>query len=376
MSNTRFLSSGVYGCIYYPSYNSEGNELNVNKNRNNPIIYNDMVTKLVKNDNTSKTEIEIGKLLKNYKDDFNIVSMYKNITIQNIEKSSMKPQCKLLESSSWKKNNYILLYSKYLESVELSDYLNNNITPKLLINIFVSLCKKINILINNGIIHHDLHFGNILINKYNKVYVIDFGLSIIKKNCYINKSILNYEFLKKIIFHYSPSWKYWTLEYHLLCFLIHNNSSTTLTRENIKNTIEEYLIKHTIIKQIGKEFIAKYIIFAFNYFSKYINKDKDYIIKELFNTCYTWDYYKIALHYLDMYFDIKMNDLPFYFILLLMIHPDPNYRPNSLYINKLLTIYINQLNQFNLNKKLDKQLSKRISKNLVASIKTSLKKHI
>ena len=55
MSKSRFLSSGVYGCIYYPSYNCSGKPID-NK------IY---VTKLVKDDYTSNTEVNIGKILKN-----------------------------------------------------------------------------------------------------------------------------------------------------------------------------------------------------------------------------------------------------------------------------------------------------------------------
>ena len=61
---TRFIASGSYGCIYHPSYDCKGNELNDET----------YVAKLVKNDNTSKTEYDVSNLLKN-KDGFLLIKM-------------------------------------------------------------------------------------------------------------------------------------------------------------------------------------------------------------------------------------------------------------------------------------------------------------
>jgi len=51
-----FLSSGVYGCVYHPPYDCQGN----------PKSNKHYVSKLVKADFTSKTETKVGELLKEY----------------------------------------------------------------------------------------------------------------------------------------------------------------------------------------------------------------------------------------------------------------------------------------------------------------------
>ena len=53
-SKSRFLSSGTYGCVYHPPYDCKGN----------PVKEKTYVTKIVKNDHTSTTEYEIGKMIK------------------------------------------------------------------------------------------------------------------------------------------------------------------------------------------------------------------------------------------------------------------------------------------------------------------------
>ena len=324
MSN-RFLSSGVYGCVYYPSYSCKGEELDKKQ----------YVTKLVKYDFTSKMEIEIGKKLIKHNDEFILVEKKCQIKSEDLKRSSMKPQCELLKKDEQLKNNYILLYSKFVKAKELADYLNKNTNSKLLIQTFLMLCKRIDVLIKHGIVHHDLHFGNILINK-EKLYVIDFGLSMIQEKFYTN-DVLNYNYLKEVIFNYSPTWKYWTLEYHFICFLVHEDNK--LTREIIEYTVNTYLSEHKIIKLLDVQFLNNYRMAAISFYSKFINQKKDNIIFELLSYSNTWDYYKISLHYLDIYHDVEMNDPSLLMILLLMIHPNPTFRPSKLEALSLIEIY-------------------------------------
>jgi serine/threonine protein kinase len=324
MSN-RFLSSGVYGCVYYPVYSCKGKELNDNG----------YVTKLVKYDFTSKMEIEIGKLLNNHKDEFILVEKKCEINNEDLKYSSMLPKCELLKKDKQIEKKYILLYSKYVKTKELADYLNKNTNSKLIIQTFLMLCKRIDVLIQNGIIHHDLHFGNILINKSN-LYVIDFGLSMIQSKFYIGNR-LNYEYLKEVIFNYSPKWKYWTLEYHFICYLIKEDN--ILTYDIIEYTINTYLLEHKNIKLLNISFVNNFRKSAITFFSKFINQPKDNIIFELLSYSVTWDFYKTGLHYLDIYYDVEMNDPSFLMLLIMMIHPDPTFRPSRIEMQTLLEIY-------------------------------------
>lgn len=353
MPNNRFLSSGVYGCVYYPMYSCKGEELN----------NNGYVTKLVKNDFTSKMEIEIGKILMKHNDKFILVEKNCNIQNENLKRSTMTPKCELMKKDKYLEKDYILLYSKYVKAKELADYLNKNTSSKLIIQTFLFICNRIDILIQSGIIHHDLHFGNILINK-NNLYVIDFGLSMIQSKFY--KNGLDYNYLKEIIFNYSPTWKYWTLEYHFICYLVHEDD--ILTHDVILYTINTYLSEHKIIKSLDQAFVNKFRNSAIKFFSKFINQSKDNIIMELLSYSATWDFYKTALHYLDIYYDVQMNDPSFLILLLMMIHPDPTFRPSKLEMNSLLEIYKNSYisNSIQTVKKISKGLSKELRRDVTA----------
>lgn len=314
MVKSKFLSSGVYGCVYYPAYTCNGTE---------PAKKTTTVSKIVKHEFTTKTEIAIGRILKREKENFILVTNNCLINKMNLQKSAMRPQCKLFDKDAQLTKQYQILYSTYIKAQELDSYLNTTTSKLNIIKTYLLICNRIETMIKYGIIHHDLHFGNILYNKTN-LYVIDFGLSLIQTE-FIKNNKPDYVYLKKAIFTYSPKWKFWTLEYHFLCYLIHEGD--ILTKAVIENTINIYLSKHTIINGINEQFAYMFKYHAIKYFSSFIGLDKDTAVIELLNTYKTWDFYKIALHYLDIYKNINMDTEAFFMLLLLFIHPVPSFRP-------------------------------------------------
>jgi hypothetical protein len=405
-TENRFLSSGSYGCVYYPSYNCKGKK----------IMDNEYVTKLVKNDITAQTEIEIGKKLKKYKNDFILVSSSCKILNENLKKSNMatikttnlKPKCKLIEKNSNLINKYVLLYSKYIKSTEFVDFIEdkkNKPTKNELIKIFLIISKKLNILSNNYIIHNDLHFGNLLLDENKKIYIIDFGLSIIYNK--LQKYLINIKHLKekkilnknekqelqyresyifRCIFPYTPTWKFWTLEYHFICYLIDPDlNNNYLTNDSVLKIINKVIDGHSIIKDINDFFIIKtknhyfienYKKTAYQFFIKYVNNpaftNKYDIILDLLYYSYTWDFYKLALHYIEMYDELNLNCTDLYLLLLLFIHPDPNNRPKKDEYKEYLNEFIKMYNPHNLNVPVQ-SISKQTSSTLSTSIR-SIKK--
>lgn len=351
MNKGNFLSSGVYGCVYNPAYTCDGKRT----------LEKQYVTKLVKRDFTTKIEYEAGKILANI-DGFLTVVKKCDITQKALKESTMIKQCKLFDKNVNVKKDYELLYLKYIKSKELSEYLNVKKSKNAIVKSYIVLCSRIAVMIEKGIIHHDLHFGNILYDGSN-LYVIDFGLCIIKKYFFIDNR-LNYPYLKEAFFDYSPTWIYWSLEYHLLCFLIHKNE--TLSLDIIEHTLNYYLKNHYIINKIKNNFSVNYKYYAIEYFKKYINQPIDYVIKELLNTCNTWDYFKIGLHFIDIYNEIHMKLPQFLTILLLLIHPNPELRPSTLDLRQINDIFINNHSIVNDNVKIN--FSKGLSKKLRASI--------
>ena len=299
---SRFIASGAYGCIYHPPYDCKGKDL---KDKS-------YVTKLVKDDHTSETEYDISTLLKG-KEGFLLIDKKCHINSTSIQ--PMAKGCDLIEKRDPKiQKKYLLLYSKYIHGVELVKYIKNNFTTEKLMKTLCFLCKQIEVLIDNRIIHHDLHFGNVMYDyQHDKMIVIDFGLSINANRFYVNDK-LNYPYLKDAIFNYTPSWQYFSVDEHLLGYLVHEGD---ITETVIEDTVDEYLETH-LIKKLP--IYSHYRESCLKYFKKYIGKPKEQNIKKFLSWWNSWDYYKISLHILKIY--IKMNiDYPqLYMLLLMMIH--------------------------------------------------------
>ena len=321
----RFIASGAYGCIYHPPYDCKGKDLKDTS----------VVTKLVKNDYTSQTEYDVSNLLKN-RDGFLLIEKKCSITSKNIKKTMAK-DCDLIERKDPQiESKYLLLYSKFIDGQELVNYMKEKFTIDKMMKAFCFLCKQIETLIDCKIIHHDLHFGNIMYDfKKNSFVVIDFGLAINANKFYVNNQ-LNIPYLKDAVFRYTPTWKYFAIEEHLLSYLMHKGN---INEEIINSTLDEYLNDH-IILNISPEYCKQYKDESFRYFKKFVNKPKDVIIKEFLSWWSTWDYYKIALHMLKMYLKLKINFPELFMLLLLMIHPIPKYRPNVVEMNNNIQILL------------------------------------
>jgi serine/threonine protein kinase len=137
------------------------------------------VTKLVKNDYTSQTEYDVSNLLKG-KDGFLLIQKKCSITSKNI-KRTMAKDCDLIEKKDPHiDSKYLLLYSKFINGEELVDYMKDNFTINKMMKSFCFLCKQIETLIDCKIIHHDLHFGNIMVAEDGQLKLIDFGKSSIQ----------------------------------------------------------------------------------------------------------------------------------------------------------------------------------------------------
>ena len=221
-----FLAAGVYGCVYYPGYTCQGKNMKKNKK---------WVSKLTDQSDKTDTEIEIGKRLKKVSgSEDHFILVHRDCSIPYKSLDQMKQGCELVKRNK----PYILLYSRYVPSMEFYKYLQNN---NLLIRVFrcyYQLYEKITLLIKNKIIHHDLHFANILYSTENaKLYIIDFGLSMMADRFQDKK------YLSEVFSRYLPEWKWYTLEIHLLTYMIQYGQ---LSEKAVHQTIDMYLAKHDV----------------------------------------------------------------------------------------------------------------------------------
>lgn len=303
-----FLAAGVYGCVYYPGYTCKGT---ATKNKK-------WVSKLTDRSDKTDMEIDVGKRLKkipHYEDHFVLVE--RDCTIPYKSLTAMKVGCDLVK----KEKPYILLYSKYIPSVELYKYFQENTLFIRIFRCYYQLCEKVALLIENNIVHHDLHFANVLYSTETaKLYIIDFGLAIMadhfQKDSYLNK----------IFSRYIPDWNWYSLEIHFISYLVQHGE---LTDKTVYHTIETYLAKHavfTLIPVIRTQFMKT----ALDYFLPLTELDPKEGIRHLLSFWNTWDYYELALRFLYIYVENKIYYPAFFENLLTMIDANPEKRPNVL----------------------------------------------
>jgi hypothetical protein len=342
MSND-LLSSGSYGCVFYPSYSCNGK----------PKYKKTLVSKLTKNNFVSENEYSTSQIVKkipNYKEHFVVIDSQCPIVKKNLITSNMYEQCELIKKDNHIDNSkYILMYSKYKSSVELHYYLIDNTSTRILIKTYMSLLKKIEFLIEKEIVHNDLHFSNVLYElKTGNLLIIDFGLSIQKYNFFHKNGSLNIAYLKNVFNIFYPSWMWYSLDFHLLTYLLHVGD---INDKIIDDIITRYLDKH-IITEISNEYLKIFRNTSYEYFTKNLSgMSYEEKIKFLLSFWNTWDNYKISLEFIRLYIKNSIQLKDFFMILLLLIHPNPEYRLNGLELRRYNSLLIKQIPTESIKKK-------------------------
>ena len=320
MVKSKLLAEGSYGCVYYP-----GHDCTKNKNTTK------YISKLVKKNNISENEVKTSdKIIKKIKDyDYYFVVVEKKCNINMDKVNKIKKGCSLVDHQ---KKQYMMLYSKYLESKELSHILiHQELSIHKIINIMSTIFNLVDKLTNTELIHMDLHFANILVSKKDeRLYIIDFGLCIHMDNFFI-KDKLNIKYLESIWFPYYTNWPSWSLEYIFIALMVKDKKK--MTSENIKYTIKQYYLQHSVLSSLlDNDYIEK----TYNFYKPMIKKSSESNIKTLLSYSHTWDNYKIAYHFLS--YMLKKNILikEIKWFLLMIINPIPDLRPNHIEIKEHL----------------------------------------
>lgn len=223
--------------------------------------------------------------------------------------------------------------------------------------------KRISDLVSIGIVHMDLHFGNILLSKKNnRLYIIDFGLALNIHDFFIEKK-LNMKYLKEKWFEYRTDWSSWPIEYILISLMV--KEEVVLTKKNIMSTIKNYYRQN---KTIGHFLDETYIKHAYSYFKSFAHHSNEQNTKHLLKFANTWDDYKLAYNILSYIYRNYIKFVNFEWLLLLMIHPNPEFRPTTDELKEHFETYL-QLNQYESLKIHKHTKSVRIQAELSKSIK-------
>ena len=172
----------------------------------------------------------------------------------------------------------------------------NSTTLFNMINNYTYLLNTIQILNNHNLVHLNLIPSNIQLNKNNQPLISNFSHS-------FHFPSLNEERISNLFFQFIPKpttdeaiFYNQPLEVYVISYL---TNQTTLSLTNIEHIAEDFTALYpafilTKIKQTKEQYKEQVILSL----RPFINKPKEYIIKELLKKSNTWDNYSLSMIYL------------------------------------------------------------------------------
>jgi hypothetical protein len=345
------FSQGSYGCVTYPRIRCDTGRKDTQNKKS--------ISKLTTKTFYTENEYVIGEVLNNIKrelkssknmeeleimDHLNYVESKCEIKKEKLRINRKKHKCKVIDKEDSK---VVLLKAKFIKSVEMSEFLFEKFSMKLLIRYYYFVLSCMKFLHSHNIVHHDLHLGNVLIDESKKFHLIDFGISIHVPRFY-DKENLDFEYMKKIILNFDPSWRFWPMEYHILAFYAFKKKA--LDERTLTNILDEYF------KGDNKQFFGHYFGKMENYKrrcfeflrDKYVN---DVPIEEhcryiIDNAAFSWDIYQV--NYIVLYI-LKLYNIGYAYSLVELLktglHFDFERRHNAeYYLDAVLSIAEQQRN--------------------------------
>lgn len=319
VNNGIFFESGSYGCVRYPQIKCSGKLMS--KTQINKSNQNNLMSKISEINFYSLNELEVGNYLNEKKSEttdelFDTwVYVIKSCSIQRkkLNKDFEYDQCPKIQKYNAKKNKkedneYMLLYTKFVESENYINYLNKDFGIYKIFKLYyyqlscAQLCDEFNMN------HQDMHLQNILVDKNENFYLIDFGLSMLRSKFYTDssKETLDVEYLKKILVAYQPSWAKLPVDYHICAYFIYENK--VLDESTLDHIIESNMKKNDVFLQFEPQMIIYKKKMFSHYHNLYVNKPNIHnCVKHILeNYCPTWDVYQInfiSLYLLKSYIE-------------------------------------------------------------------------
>lgn len=344
-----FFSSGAYGCVHYPRIKCDGSQKSIRNGKRK----DGLLSKLVLYDSKSKNEYLIGQKLKATK-------MLKNEPIILVErKCEIKSKgankiargykkCRtVLSRKKDKKYKYMLLFSKYYNSVTVVDYLYNtkNFSVHRLLKYFYFCVYVSNILKNFNVVHNDMHLNNVIYDKKGHFHLIDFGLSvdldIALKHKTPNRAVLKGSLVNHDVKKIASS-----IERHILNHFVYEDRF--LDSYDLRRIVDDYyglFQEKKWILDIDDFESHKTKVYE-HYETLFVNQtniDK-HITTILEKSAHTWDIYRVAINCLNAMNDFKneisltkFNTDEFRTMLKNCLHYDYKMRPTQEKILKIVS---------------------------------------
>lgn len=331
MIGGNLLGQGGYGCVFHPAILCENRKKKNDKEK--------FVTKIQQKNSAATSEFEISQKIKKillYNIYYIPIDHQCNVDIHaiNIDTEDFN-KCETFKRTNNPK--YVSMQLKKINGVDMIDYIKDfhkrTFFLKNITNSYGHLLIAIKKLADNGIVHFDLKFTNIMYSfESNLPLIIDFGLSIdISK---VKEKLTQY-------FYTTGIYPAWSLEIHLLNYLLNQNPNPT--KVELKELAYRFLYgdedlpngNTTILQQFSPKFIDNYLKACETQLLSYINLPLEKKIEKILKSFKTWDNYSLSMAYLHLLKPLfKMEEgfkksalMTFWTQLLLEnIHPNPEKR--------------------------------------------------
>ena len=325
MIGGKVLGEGGYGCVLKPGLTCKGKEMKTNK----------FITKIQLLNSTAKRELEIGEMVKKIplskKHFAPILSTcdYKEKVVNMVTK---KYNCSFF--SKYPNRKFTISRLPYINGSEYKQYIHDNLDAKTffysVIHGYIYLLFSLYMLNKHGIIHYDLKGENVMFDKTRNVpIIIDFGLSVIKKDIQPNFNDPKYnDVLSKYFYTYAPDYPLWCLDIHYLCLIVNHPNENP--KYEIENMVDTYMHNNKAFREISDELYDSYRSLSIEQLNKYADMGRNKSIEYIIKYCDTWDNYSLSIMFLRILstIDVKTSKFLTFFEMLLHvnIHPEPKER--------------------------------------------------
>ena len=269
------------------------------------------------------TNVKKIKKINNYKSYYYVCENSSELKITNLEEDIRH----IRDIREIKSDETMLLKFEDLELIYLKNYLKALSSSRkyifAIIDFYKGLLKTIGLLVEQQIVHNNINFESIVVDKNQLPLISNFSLS-------LDMSREDFaQYIKHFIITYDPSYLEWPLEFHILSYLL-TNKLNSLSSYNIEYIINEVTTNNNILKTFGLSIVSSYKLEAMEYFKKYVNQTYEYILADVLQYFNTWDNYALSIMFLRVLIGIhrstkKQNKFIIFFMKLLVsnIHLNP-----------------------------------------------------
>ncbi len=299
-----FISQGTYGCVMYPRVKCNGIQSSkMNKKE---------LSKIVEDTAISKNEIAMGKRINEImkgKKEKTLIGVTRSCNVKKSQISKFK-KCNITRKNE-KRQSFLLLYSQYIHSITLRNYLHKDFSKVKFLKLYQSIIESIRLIQRHNIVHNDLTSNNIIVSKSESktIHIIDFGLSFCLDDCFDSNHKLKMDYLKIIFF---PDFNFylWPFEHHLMGYMVRYERKPS--QKELFHMIQKYYSNPQNILFANHSKINQYIEHVYHYFAKkYIHSSRpieEDIEDILINASFTWDLHSFSYVLLRILKSLKNND--------------------------------------------------------------------